>query len=115
MRLQRTPLESRCIRGTRLLDSRTSRVPPSPPGTRLFGCRCAVYMGEGVSASRQHAIEGYGASVVRVGGSYDAVVAKSVRLQRPAPARWASTTRTARSSVPSRRRRRTQRRARTTS
>ena len=34
-------------------------------------------MGEGVSQSRQTAIESFGAEVVRVGGSYDDVVARS--------------------------------------
>jgi hypothetical protein len=46
-------------------------------GARLFGCRCVIYMGEGVSAARQAAIEALGASVVRVGGAYDNVVAQS--------------------------------------
>ena len=46
-------------------------------GAQLFGCRCVIYMGEGVSQSRQTAIESFGAEVVRVGGSYDDVVAKS--------------------------------------
>jgi diaminopropionate ammonia-lyase len=46
-------------------------------GARLFGCRCKIYMGTGVSASRQAAIESLGATVERVPGSYDDVVAKS--------------------------------------
>lgn len=46
-------------------------------GARLFGCRCRIYMGTGVSASRQAAIESLGATVERVPGSYDDVVAKS--------------------------------------
>ena len=46
-------------------------------GARLFGCRCRIYMGTGVSASRQTAIESLGATVERVPGSYDDVVAKS--------------------------------------
>ena len=46
-------------------------------GARLFGCRCKIYMGTGVSASRQAAIESLGAAVERVPGSYDDVVARS--------------------------------------
>lgn len=46
-------------------------------GAQLFGCRCRIYMGTGVSTSRQAAIESFGATVERVPGSYDDVVAKS--------------------------------------
>ena len=46
-------------------------------GAQLFGCRCVIYMGETVSMSRQEAIEGFGATVIRVNGSYDDVVARS--------------------------------------
>lgn len=46
-------------------------------GAQLFGCRCRIYMGTGVSTSRQTAIERFGAVVERVPGSYDDVVAKS--------------------------------------
>lgn len=46
-------------------------------GARMFGCRCAIYMNDGVSAGREEAIAGYGAEVVRVQGNYDRVVQRS--------------------------------------
>src|SRR5204863_5831781 len=36
-----------------------------------FGCRARIYMRDGVSAGRAQAIEGFGATVVRVPGTYD--------------------------------------------
>ncbi len=46
-------------------------------GARMFGCRCAIYMNDGVSAGREEAIAGYGAEVVRVQGNYDRAVQRS--------------------------------------
>ena len=46
-------------------------------GARMFGCRCVIYMSDGVSAGREEAIAGYGAEVVRVPGSYDRAVQRS--------------------------------------
>ena len=46
-------------------------------GARMFGCRCVIYMNDGVSAGREEAIAGYGAEVVRVPGSYDRAVQRS--------------------------------------
>ena len=46
-------------------------------GARLFGCRCVIYMNDGVSAGREEAIASYGAEVVRVSGNYDRVVQRS--------------------------------------
>ena len=40
-------------------------------GAQLFGCRCVIYMHKGVTAARVRAIEGLGASVERVDGTYD--------------------------------------------
>ena len=47
-------------------------------GARMFGCRCAIYMNDGVSTGREEAIAGYGAEVVRVPGNYDRAVQRSV-------------------------------------
>jgi len=47
-------------------------------GARMFGCRCVIYMNDGVSAGREEAIAGYGAEVVRVPGNYDRAVQRSV-------------------------------------
>ena len=46
-------------------------------GARMFGCRCTIYMNDGVSAGREEAIAGYGAEVVRVQGNYDRAVQRS--------------------------------------
>ncbi len=46
-------------------------------GARMFGCRCVIYMNDGVSAGREEAITAYGAGVVRVPGSYDRTVQRS--------------------------------------
>ena len=43
----------------------------------MFGCRCVIYMNDGVSAGREEAIAAYGAEVVRVPGSYDRAVQRS--------------------------------------
>lgn len=52
-------------------------------GARMFGCGCAVFLHERVSAARQHAIERFGARIVRTPGSYD----DSVRATADAAAR----------------------------
>ncbi len=46
-------------------------------GARMFGCRCVIYMNDGVSAGREAAIAAYGAEVVRVPGNYDRAVQRS--------------------------------------
>ena len=46
-------------------------------GARMFGCRCVIYMNDGVSAGREEAIATYGAEVVRVAGNYDQAVQRS--------------------------------------
>ena len=46
-------------------------------GARMFGCRCVIYMNDGVSPGREEAIAAYGAEVVRVPGSYDRTVQRS--------------------------------------
>ena len=46
-------------------------------GARMFGCQCAIYMNDGVSAGREEAIAAYGAEVVRVPGNYDRAVQRS--------------------------------------
>ena len=43
-------------------------------GAGWFGCRCVIYIHEGVSVGRESAIAAYGADVVRVPGSYDDAV-----------------------------------------
>ena len=43
----------------------------------MFGCRCVIYMNDGVSAGREEAIAAYGAEVVRVPGNYDQAVQRS--------------------------------------
>ena len=43
-------------------------------GAGMFGCRCVVYIHEGVSAARERGIARYGAEVRRVPGGYDASV-----------------------------------------
>jgi diaminopropionate ammonia-lyase len=48
-------------------------------GARTFGCRCIVYMNDGVSAGRERAIAAYGAEVIRVPGAYDQAVQRSYR------------------------------------
>ena len=48
-------------------------------GARMFGCRCVVYMNEGVSVGRERAIADSGAEVVRVQGNYDQAVIRSYK------------------------------------
>lgn len=40
-------------------------------GASMFGCKCAIYLHEGVSKGREDAIVSYGADVVRAGAIYD--------------------------------------------
>lgn len=40
-------------------------------GAQLFGCACTIFIHRTVSEGRKHAIEKYGASVVRTDGNYD--------------------------------------------
>ena len=40
-------------------------------GAERFGCRCVIYLHEGVSESREAAISQYGAEIVRTPGTYD--------------------------------------------
>lgn len=43
-------------------------------GSRMFGCRCVIYINEAVSEGRERAIASYGAEVRRVPGSFDDAV-----------------------------------------
>lgn len=47
-------------------------------GAQVFGCNCAIFLHEGVSAAREAAITALGASVIRTAGNYD----DSVRAAR---------------------------------
>jgi diaminopropionate ammonia-lyase len=40
-------------------------------GARELGCRCVIYLHEGVSKGREAAIRAYGAEIVRAGATYD--------------------------------------------
>ncbi len=40
-------------------------------GARMFGCKCVIYIHQGVSDARRRAIEAFGANVVRTSGNYD--------------------------------------------
>jgi diaminopropionate ammonia-lyase len=46
-------------------------------GAQVFGCRCVIYVHEGVSAARANAIAAYGAEVRRIPGTYDAAVRRA--------------------------------------
>lgn len=46
-------------------------------GARLFGCRCVIFLHEGVSKGREEAIAHYGAEIRRTDGNYDASVAEA--------------------------------------
>lgn len=48
-------------------------------GAQLFGCPCVIYMHGGVSDARVRAIEGFGARVERVAGTYDESVRACAR------------------------------------
>lgn len=48
-------------------------------GSQMFGCRCVIYLHEGVSLERQKAIESFGAEVVRSKGNYDDSVRHAAR------------------------------------
>src|SRR5690606_12362369 len=43
-------------------------------GAQIFGCRCVIYVHEGVSEARQKAIAAYGAEVRVNAGNYDDAV-----------------------------------------
>ncbi len=43
-------------------------------GSRMFGCRCVIYLNEAVTDGREKAISAYGAEVRRVPGSFDDAV-----------------------------------------
>ena len=51
-------------------------------GARVFGCRCAVFLHEGVSAGRAAAIGAEGADVIRTPGDYDASVRIAAAVAR---------------------------------
>lgn len=46
-------------------------------GARVFGCRCVIYVHQGVSAARADAIAAYGAEIRRVPGTYDDAVRRA--------------------------------------
>jgi diaminopropionate ammonia-lyase len=46
-------------------------------GARMFGCRCVIYIHATVSEGRRHAIEAFGATVVRTEGNYDDAVQRA--------------------------------------
>jgi diaminopropionate ammonia-lyase len=48
-------------------------------GAQMFGCACAIYIHENVSADREAAIAAYGARMVRLAGDYDASVRAAAR------------------------------------
>lgn len=48
-------------------------------GAQLFGARAVVFVHEGVSLQRVAAIQGFGAEVIRVPGTYDDAVAEATR------------------------------------
>lgn len=49
-------------------------------GARLFGCRCVIFLHEGVSKGREEAIAGYGAEIRRTEGNYDASVTEALEI-----------------------------------
>lgn len=49
-------------------------------GARLFGCRCVIFLHEGVSQAREDAIAHFGAEIVRTAGTYDMSVAEAARV-----------------------------------
>lgn len=48
-------------------------------GAQMFGCACAIYIHENVSADREAAIAAFGARMVRLTGDYDASVRAAAR------------------------------------
>ncbi len=48
-------------------------------GARIAGCRSVIFMHEGVSEARMAAIAAFGATIVRVAGTYDDSVAEATR------------------------------------
>lgn len=55
-------------------------------GARRFGCRCTVFLHEGVSPAREQAIRALGADVVRTEGDYDRSVL--IASEQAARNRW---------------------------
>ncbi len=51
-------------------------------GAQMMGCRCVIYIHASVSEGRKHAIEHYGADVVRTAGNYDDSVQQADRDAR---------------------------------
>lgn len=51
-------------------------------GARMFGCRCVIYINEGVSDARERAIAAYGAEVRRNPGSFDDAVRTAFEVAR---------------------------------
>lgn len=49
-------------------------------GAQRMGCRCTIFLHEDVTASRQAAVEAFGADVVRVKGTYDHSVAAAAKM-----------------------------------
>jgi diaminopropionate ammonia-lyase len=46
-------------------------------GAKMFGCRCVIFLHEGVSAGRERAIASFGAEIRRTAGNYDQSVAEA--------------------------------------
>ncbi len=51
-------------------------------GSRMFGCRCVIYINEAVSQAREEAIAAYGAEVRRNPGSFDDAVRQAFETAR---------------------------------
>ncbi|MBB4304720.1 diaminopropionate ammonia-lyase [Rhodobium orientis] len=51
-------------------------------GSRMFGCRCVIFINEAVSAARENAIADLGAEVRRLKGSYDDAVRHAFKTAR---------------------------------
>lgn len=51
-------------------------------GAQTFGCQCVIYIHSTVSEGRRHAIEHYGAKVVRTAGNYDDCVREADQAAR---------------------------------
>ncbi|MCW2306012.1 diaminopropionate ammonia-lyase [Rhodobium gokarnense] len=51
-------------------------------GSRMFGCRCVIFINEAVSAAREAAIADFGAEVRRLKGSYDDAVRHAFKTAR---------------------------------
>ena len=51
-------------------------------GSRMFGCRCVIFINEAVSSAREKAIADFGADVRRLKGSYDDAVRHAFKSAR---------------------------------